>query len=279
MSIHPTAIIDATAHIEDGAEIGPYVIVGPHCRVGTGSKLDAHVVLKANVELGRECRVASGAVLGGEPQDLGFKGETSWVRVGDKCDIREYVTISRASGEGNATTVGNGCMLMAYVHLGHNCQLGNEVIIANNAQLAGYVEVGDYAFISGTTVFHQFVKIGRMAMVGGFSGSRQDIPPFSMNYGRPTEVMGINKVGLRRRGLDLNARTRLKRAFNLLWFSGLNTTQAIEAVQAELGSDPYVDELVDFVLHSKRGIRKSSRASKAGQGADATDEVELLEVL
>lgn len=277
MTIHPTAIIDATAQIGNDVEIGPYAIVGPHCQVGDGARLFPHAVLQEYVQLGARCQVHSGAVLGGVPQDLKFAGETSYVRIGEGSVIRECVTISRASGADEATTVGRDCMLMAYAHLGHNCQVGDEVVIANNAQLAGYIEVGDYAFISGTTAFHQFIKIGKLAMVGGFSGSRQDIPPFSMNYGRPSEVLGINKVGLRRRGADLNTRTRLKRAFQLLWFSNLNMHQGIEAVQAELGSDPYMDELLTFVVNAKRGIRRSSRAMADEEAGGAADHlVEML---
>jgi UDP-N-acetylglucosamine acyltransferase len=278
MSIHPSAMIDPSAEIADGVTIGPYAIVGPKCRVGEGSVLSAHAVLESHTILGKNCRVSPGAVLGGAPQDLKFKGEESWVIVGDNATIRECVTINRASGEGEATRLGEGSLLMAYAHLGHNCQVGNEVVIANSAQLAGYVEVGDYAFISSTTVFHQFIHIGRLAIIGGASGSRQDIPPFSMCNGLPAEIVGINKIGLRRRGVDLNARTRIKRAYQLLWFSGLNTTQAIEAIRNELGSDPYVDELVTFVQNSKRGIRKPPSRKRTPGAEDPLEAADLAEV-
>lgn len=271
MSIHPSAIIDPTAEIGAGVQIGPYAIIGPNSKVGDGSKIASHAILERNVTLGTNCQVSSGAVLGGDPQDLKFKGEETFVIVGDNCVIRECSTLNRASGEGNATTLGNGCLLMAYSHLGHNCTVGNEVIMANSVHLGGHVEVGDFAFIGGVGAYHQFIRIGKLAIVSGFSAARQDIPPFAMAADCPAEIFGINKIGLKRRGYDLNARTRIKKAFNLLFYSDLNTAQAIETIRAELGVDPAsmedpVAELVRFVETSKRGIRKPNIAhAQVGQ--------------
>lgn len=279
MTIHPSALIDPTVELGSNVEIGPFSVIGPHCKVGEGSTLGPNVVLQAYVTLGKKCQVSPGAVLGGPPQDVKFKGEESYVVVGDGSIIRECVTINRASGAQEATTVGKGCMLMAYSHLGHNCQLGDEVIIANSSQLAGYVEVGDYAFLSGGCVFHQFIKVGRLAMVGGFSASRQDLPPFSLSFGGPAEIKGINKVGMRRRGYDLNTRTLVKQAYKLLFFGGLNTVQAIDAVEREIGlEDPAVQELVEFVRNSQRGIRKVTKVRMASFGLEE-DEVEMAEIL
>ncbi len=254
MSIHPTAVIDPTATLGENVAIGPYSVIGPHCHIGDHTKLGSHVVLEEYVTLGTHCQVASGAVLGGLPQDHNFGGETSYVRIGNHTVIRECVTINRATGEGKVTEVGDECMIMAYSHLAHNCKLGNGVILANNVQMAGYVEVGDYAFISGTCVFHQFVRIGRLVIMSGLSGSRQDIPPFAMTDKRPARVIGINKVGLKRRGFTLEQRTRIKQAFHYLWFSKLNTQQAIEAIRANVEVDENVEELIQFVQSSKRGI-------------------------
>lgn len=269
MNIHPTAIIAPGVELGADVEVGPYAVIGPHCAIGGGTRIDSHAVLKAFVSLGENVRVASGAVLGGEPQDLAFKGERSRVMIGNNAVIRECVTINRASGEGNETVVGDGCMIMAYSHLGHNVRLGREVILANNVQLAGYVEVGDYAFIGGTCVFHQFVKIGKLAIISGFSASRQDIAPFSMCDGRPAIVSGINKVGLRRRGYDLQARTVLKKAFQRLFFSNLNTRQALDSIEAEWGERAYIQELVEFVRTSQRGLCKASRSTRSA--ADAAE--------
>jgi len=257
--IHPTAIIDSTAEIAAGVEIGPYSIIGPHCQVGEGTKIGPHALLESHVRLGSQCEVSPGAVLGGKPQDLKFKGETSWAVIGDRCVIREGVTVNRASGEEKSTTVGNGCLLMACSHVGHNARVGNEVILANAVVLGGHVEVGDYAFIGGIVAIHQNVRIGKMAIISGFSASRQDIPPFAMADGRPAIVAGINKVGLKRRGFDLAARTRLKQAYHLLFFSGLNYKQAIETIHAEIEPDSAIEELITFIQESQRGIYRPNR--------------------
>lgn len=271
MGIHSTAIIDASAQLGDDIEIGPYAIIGPDCIVGDGARIAAHAVLQEQVTLGTNVRVSAGAVLGGEPQDTGFKGERSRVIVGNNVSIRECATLNRASGEGKETVVGDGCMLMAYSHLGHNVRLGKEVILANNVQLGGHVEVGDYAFLGGTCVFHQFVRVGKLAIVGGFSASRQDIAPFSMCDGRPTIVAGINKVGLRRRGYDLTARTTLKNAFHQLFFSELNMRQAIESIESEWGDQPYVQELLAFVQNSQRGLCKANRVTRGRSVSSSKD--------
>lgn len=254
--IHPTAVIDPTAQIATGVSIGPYSVVGPQTRIGEGTQIGPHVVIEGYTTLGRNCQVSAGAVIGGTPQDLHFGGETSFVEIGDNVIIRECVTINRATGEGEATRVGDGCMLMAYCHLAHNCQLGSNVVMANNVQLAGYVTIGDYSFMGGMCVVHQFVNIGRLAIVGGFSGTRQDIPPFAMAEGRPrATVKGINSVGLKRRDFDREARSRLKKAYFYLFFSKLNIEQAVETIHREIGNeDPNVEELIQFTRNSKRGI-------------------------
>jgi len=263
MSIHPTAIIDPTAVLGNGVEVGPFSYIGPNCKVGDGTIIYAHAVLQENVILGERCEVSPGAVLGGKPQDLKFKGEETYIRIGNGTIIRECVTVNRSSGAGQETLIGDRCLLMAYAHVAHNCIVGNEVILANNVQLGGHVEVGDFAFLGGTCAFHQFVKIGRLAIVSGFSAARQDIPPFAMADSRPAIIAGINKVGLKRRGFDLAARTRLKKAYHLLFFSGLNFNQAIETIQSSIEMDPAVTELVDFVKNSSRGIYRPNRVGRA----------------
>lgn len=256
MIIHPTAIIDPTVELGPGVEVGPHAYIGPHCKVGEGTRIYANAVLQGYTTLGKNCQVSPGAVLGGFPQDVKFKEWPSYVQIGDNVIIRECATVNRATGEGEATVVGDGCMLMAYAHVAHNCTLGKEVILANSVQLGGHVEVGDYAFLGGILAIHQFVKIGRLAIISGGSASRQDIPPFSMSDGRPAVVVGINKVGMKRRGYDLASRTRIKKAFQLLWFSGLNHKQALEAIRNEVEMDDSVQELVSFVENSKRGVRR-----------------------
>lgn len=265
--IHPTAIIDPTAQLGVDVIVGPYCIVGPHCKVGDGSKLTAHVVLEENVTLGARCEVSPFAALGGKPQDLGFQGETSYVQVGDDTHIRESVTIHRASGEGNVTRVGNQCLIMATAHIAHNDVIGNEVILANGVILAGYVTVDDYTFISGQNVVHQHVHIGSHVIMSGSSGTRQDIPPYAMCAGRPAELKGINKVGLRRRGFSAEQRKNVQRAYDILWFSGLQMSDATQQVRAEMGYDPNITALLDFIAQSKRGIRRPHLAG-SGHGDD-----------
>lgn len=279
LPIHPTAIIDPTAELGVDVLIGPYCIVGPNCKVGDGSVLTSHVVLEENVTLGAGCEVSSFAALGGKPQDLGFKGETSYVEIGDGTHIRESVTVHRASGEGNVTRVGKKCLLMATAHVAHNDVIGDEVILANGVILAGYVTVGDYSFISGQNVVHQHVQIGSHVIMSGSSGTRQDIPHYAMCAGRPAEIRGINKVGLRRRGFSAEQRKNVQRAYDLLWFSGLQMAEAMETVQVELGHDEHVVRLLDFVKHSKRGIRRvtlndRSRNEDRNSGESSQESVE-----
>jgi UDP-N-acetylglucosamine acyltransferase len=263
--IHPTAIIHPSAQLDAGVQVGPYCVIEANVALGAGTVLGPHVVILANSTLGQRCTVASGAVIGGLPQDHGFGGEPSGVLIGDDVVIRECVTINRATGDSQNTIVGDGCMIMAYSHLAHNCHLGHRVILANNVQLAGYVSLGDDAFIGGTCVVHQFVTIGRLTIMGGFTGTRQDLPPFAMTEGRPATVRGINTVGLKRKGFSLQARTQLKQAYHTLFFSQHNTTDAIEALRATMpvGYDANVDELVAFLKQSKRGIRRADRESEA----------------
>lgn len=284
--IHPMAIIDPTAVLGEGVEIGPFCFVGPHCKVGDGTRLHANVTLQAYTTVGKDCQISPGAVLGGFPQDTKFKDVPSFVEIGDRALIRECVTVNRATGEGKVTVVGDDAMLMAYAHVAHNCILGNEVILANSVQLGGHVEIGDQAFIGGMVAVHQFVRIGRLSIIGGASCTRQDVPPFAMTDGRPVELIGINKVGLKRRGYDLAARTNLKNAFKLIWFSGMNQRQGVEAVRRELEMNASIEELLAFVESSQRGIRRpqdemrrdSNRPEASPDASDALSE-NLIECL
>jgi len=255
--IHPSAVIDKSAVIEDGVKIHPYVVIGPNTKIGAGTEIFPQAYIE-HCEIGNNCKISSGAILGTPPQDISYKGEPTKAIIGNGCLIREHVTINRASGEGNITTVGNDCMIMTGAHIAHNCTVGNNVVIANIALLAGHLQVGDYTFIGGSTVFHQFVRIGEMTIVGGFTGARQDLPPYAKIDGRPGRVVGINSIGLKRRGVVLEDRTKIKKAFNYLWFSDLNTNQAIEKIREEIPSNKYIDNLIEFILTSKRGVTKQS---------------------
>jgi len=254
LKIHQTAEVDAGARLGEGVEIGPFAVIGAHAVIGEKSVLQSHVVVSGAVELGTNNLVGHGSIIGGPPQDLGFKPETnSRVVVGDGNVIREHCTIHRGTTEGSATSLGDGNVLMAGVHVGHNCTIGNGVIIANNCLLAGYVRIDDGAFIGGGTTFHQNMHVGRLVMAQGSSAFGKDIPPFLLAAER-NYVFGVNILGLRRAGFSGAERDEIRRAFKLLYRSGLNTRQAVaKAAETEMG--PLAREFFDFVANAgNRGI-------------------------
>lgn len=252
-TIHPTAIVDKKAEIGAGVEIGPWAFVGPHCSVGAGSKLAMRVTLESHVRLGENVTVGIGSVLGGPPQDLKFKGEETWVEIGDGTTIREYATVNRGTSESFKTTVGKHSFLMSYVHLAHDCQVGDHVIISNGTQLAGHVTVEDYAGISGLCAVHQFTRIGQHAYIGGHSRVPKDVPPFVKAVGNPIKLYGLNSVGLQRRGFSAETLTELKKAYRLFFRSELNVTQAMARASTELTQTPEVKALITFLSESERG--------------------------
>ncbi len=252
--VHPTAIVDPGASLGQDAEVGPFAIIGPSVIVGDGCRIAARVTLERNVRLAAGVSVGIGSVLGGEPQDLKFGGEETWVEVGAGTRIREYTTINRGTSASRATTIGAECFVMSYVHLAHDCHVGTGVIIANGTQLAGHVTVHDRAILSGLVAVHQFVTIGSMAFIGGCSRVNQDIPPFVKAVGNPVELYGLNTVGLRRANYPPETVSALKRAYRLFFNSDLNLSQAQERARQELPALPEVDLLLEFVASSSRGI-------------------------
>jgi UDP-N-acetylglucosamine acyltransferase len=255
MKIHPTATISPRAIIGDDVEIGA------HCTV------QANAVIEGRTVLGSHNFVGYGAVIGAPPQDFAWKeGVLSETRIGDGNTFREYVTIHRGTKEGTATVVGNGCFLMVGSHLGHNVRLGDRVIIANNCLLAGYVDVGDGAVLGGGTVFHQFIRIGSLAMVRGGTRFGKDIPPYVSADGE-NMLSGLNAVGLRRSGLAPDVRMEIKRAFKLMYRSGLNTKQALEKVKKTSWS-PAAQAFFDFIAASKRGVCQANRAPERADEED-----------
>ncbi len=257
--IHETAVIYPGARLGRDVEVGPYSVIGENVFIGDGTQIGSHVVVEGWTTIGKECRIHHGACLGGTPQDLKFKDEKTFLYIGDNTTIREYVTIHRATGEGEETRVGSNCLIMGAVHIAHNCQVGNYVIMSNTAGLAGHVVVEDRAIISGLTGVHQFVKIGRNAMVGGASKVVQDVPPFVIADGRPARVCGLNSVGIARAGLSEDVRKNLKRAYRMLYRSGMKLSDAIVAMEQELDSSEPVDHLLRFLRNVNRGICRSRR--------------------
>jgi UDP-N-acetylglucosamine acyltransferase len=252
--IHPTALVDASAEIGADVEIGPFAIVGENCRIGDGCVIAARATLERNVILGDGVKVGIGSVLGGDPQDLKFKGELTTVEIGDGTTIREYTTINRGTTQSYKTTVGKGCFIMSYVHLAHDCHIGDGVILVNSVQLAGHVTVGDKAIIAGQSAAHQFVKIGQYSFVGGCSRISQDVPPYIKAVGNPIKLYGLNSVGLQRNNFPEDVVRELKRAYRLFFRSELNVSQAKERAAAELKPFPEVQELLRFVEESGRGV-------------------------
>ena len=252
--IHPTAVVSPDAVIGENVEIGPFAIVGEQCTIGDGSVIAPRATLERNVRLGARVKVGVGTVLGGDPQDLKFRGEETWVEIGDGTTIREYTTINRGTTQSLKTTVGRGSFIMSYVHLGHDCHVGDGVILSNAVQLAGHVTVEDRAIISGVSAVHQFARIGRHAFVGGCSRVAKDVPPFLKAVGNPVRLYGLNSVGLQRSGFDAELVRELKRAYRLLFRSDLNVSQALERARAELQPLPEVEHFLQFIEDSQRGI-------------------------
>ena len=252
--VHPTAVVDGGAVLGEEVEVGPFAIIGPDCTVGDGSVIAPRATLERNVKLGRRVRVGSGSILGGDPQDLKYRGEVTWVEIGDDSVIREYATINRGTTESHRTSVGTGSFIMSYVHLAHDCRVGDGVILSNGVQLAGHVKVEDRAIISGLSAVHQFARVGRHAFVGGCSRVAKDVPPFLKAVGNPVRLYGLNSVGLQRSGFSAEALRELKRAYRLLFRSDMNVSQALERARDEVQPLPDVQYFLQFIEDSQRGI-------------------------
>lgn len=250
--VHPTAIVEPDCELADEVEVGPYSIIRSGSIVGPGTTIDAHCLVE-HTTLGRDCRLYFGVALGGPPQDQSYRGELTRVLVGDRNVIREYVTVHRATGEGNATRIGSDNMLMASTHLGHNCEVGDQVTLSTLSGMSGHTIIEDRAIIGGMVGSHQRVRVGKLAMVSGLSKMSQDIPPFSLADGKPARVIGPNLVGLRRAQYSPEVRGALQRAFRLIYRSDLELVNALERVMAELGSFPEVLYLVDFIRRMRNG--------------------------
>ncbi|MBI5774431.1 MAG: acyl-ACP--UDP-N-acetylglucosamine O-acyltransferase [Verrucomicrobia bacterium] len=254
--IHSTAVIHSTAQIGEGCEIGPYCVVEEHAVLGAGCKLRSHVVIGGHTVLGRENEIFPFACLGQKTQDLKWKGGTTWLRVGDRNTFREYVTIHRATNDGEATVVGSHNTILAYCHIAHDCRVGSHVIMSNVGTLAGHVTVEDHAIVGGLAAVHQFCRIGKMAIIGGCSKVVQDVPPFMLADGNPAETRTLNKVGLERNGISEEAQAALKSAYKILFRDGLTVSNALVKIEAELPPLPEILHLAQFVRSSERGISK-----------------------
>lgn len=257
--IHPTAVIHPAAELHPTVQIGAYAVIGPRVKIGPETTVGAHVVIDGWTEIGARNHIFPGAAIGLEPQDLKYDGSISLVRIGDDNRIREYVTINRATRASEATLIGNGNLLMAYVHVAHNCVLEDNIVIANSVALAGHVHIESRAVIGGVLGVHQFVHIGRLAMVGGMSRIDRDVPPYMLVEGNPSRVRSLNQVGLKRAGLvDLDggrAFQVLKKAYRLLYRSGLTLSEALERFELLPESEPLAN-LRRFLVASQQPDRR-----------------------
>jgi UDP-N-acetylglucosamine acyltransferase len=252
--IHPTAIVEEGVDLDSDVSVGAYTQIGPRVEVGSGTSIGPHSVIECNTRIGCACSIGVGCVLGGDPQDRKYKGEETWLEIGDKTQLRDYTTVNRGSAAREMTSIGRECLLMTYVHVAHDCVLEDGVIIANGVQLAGHIHIGARAYIGGLTPVHQFVRIGRHAFIGGGSRLPQDVPPFTRAAGNPLKLYGINTLGLTRAGFSEETRVTLKHAYRLLFNSALLRKDAADMLIRKHSDVPEVCELIDFVVGSERGI-------------------------
>ena len=256
--ISPLAHIHPSAQIGNNVKIDPFVVIQEGAVVGEGTHIMAHAVIMKNTVVGKSCNIFPGAVLGAIPQDLKFDGEETFVEIGDHTTIRECVTVNRGTKDKWKTKVGNNCLLMAYCHIAHDCILGDNVIIVNSVQLAGHVEIGDYAIIGGMAAAIQFSKIGAHCYIAGGTEIIKDVPPYIKAGRSPLSYVGVNSVGLQRRGFSSEKINSILEIYRNIYMRGLNTTQATEFIERELPNTEEKDEIIKFIKASKRGILKLS---------------------
>ena len=253
MSIHPTAVIDAQAEIDSQVEIGPYVVIEGAVKIKRGTRVLAHAYLTGWTEIGEDNEIHSGAVLGDAPQDKAYKGQETYLKIGDRNIFREHVQLHRGTQAGSATVIGNDNFFMATAHVGHNCKLGDNIVLANGALLGGHVEVGNHVFLSGNCVVHQFVRIGDYSLMRGLSATSRDVPPYAIVDWQHT-VRGVNVVGLKRAGFDDQRIGAIRAAFRVLFRPGRNLAIALKEVEQSKRASGDVSALLDFIKSSKRGV-------------------------
>lgn len=269
--IHPTAVVDPDAMLDEGVRVGPRAMIGPEVEIGADSEIGAGATVLGPTRMGRENRVFPQACVGFEPQDLKFDGERVTLRVGDRNIFRECCTIHRGTGAGGGeTTIGSDNLFMVYCHVAHDCHIGNRTIFTNNATLAGHVEVGDNAVIGAFSAVLQFCRIGQFAYIGGYSILTKDVMPFTRVVGAKPVCLGINRVGLSRKGVEEEEIRRLQKALRLLTRSKLNTSQAMDQISRQLGSSDLVDDLISFIESSERGVIRRL-PGKGGARGGASD--------
>jgi UDP-N-acetylglucosamine acyltransferase len=271
MTIHASAIVSKKAKLAERVSVGPYSIITDNVTIGQGTKIGAHCLITGNATLGKNCQVFTGAVIGSRPQDLKYKGENNFLVIGDNNIIREYTTFNPATKDGGKTIIGNNNLFMAYSHIAHDCVVKNDCIVANSGTLAGHVTLEDKAVIGGLVAIHQFVRVGKLSIIGGCSKVVQDIPPFSTCDGHPARVYGLNLIGLKRNGYSRESVSNIKQAFKILFNSGLSIKHALEELKQEALVDSEVNYLIDFLKNSQRGVVRSCRRARSELSASTSD--------
>lgn len=263
--IHPHTYIHPDARLAENVKVDPFTVIHQDVIIGAGTWIGSNVTIMEGVRIGSNCRIFPGAVIGAVPQDLKFKGEQTYVEIGNNTIIREYVTIHRGTSDRWKTTVGNNCLIMAYSHIAHDCCVGNHCIMSNNSQMAGHVVMADYAWIAGFTAIHQFVKIGQNAFIAGGSLVRKDVPPYIKAVRNPLSYGGVNSVGLKRRGFSIEKINGILDIYRIIYNKGLNTTKALEYIEEELPASDERDEIIGFIRESERGIIKRYSKSETDE--------------
>src|SRR6478735_1025395 len=254
--IHPHTYIHPNATLAENVKVDPFTVIHQDVEIGAGTWVGSNVTIMDGVKIGTNCRIFPGAVIGAVPQDLKFKGEHTFVEIGNNTTIREFVTIHRGTSDRWKTTVGNNCLIMAYSHIAHDCMVGNNCIMSNNSQMAGHVIMADYAWIAGFSAIHQFVKIGQSAFIAGGSLVRKDVPPYIKAVRNPLSYGGVNSVGLKRRGFSQEKINKILDIYRIIYNKGLNTTKALEYIEEEMSATDERDEIISFIRESERGIIK-----------------------
>jgi UDP-N-acetylglucosamine acyltransferase len=254
--IQPLAYVHPQAKVANNVIIDPFVTIEKNVEIGEGTWIGHHATIMEGARIGKNCRIFPGAVISAIPQDLKFDGEETTVHIGDNSTIREFVTVNRGTKFSYKTVIGSNCLLMAYVHVAHDCVIGNHVILANAVTLGGHIEIDDYAIVGGLAAVHQFVKIGTHSMISGGGMARKDIPPYTKAAREPLSYVGVNSIGLRRRGFSNEQINQIQEIYRIIYRKNFNVSQAVNIIEADVPATPERDEILTFISRSARGIMK-----------------------
>jgi UDP-N-acetylglucosamine acyltransferase len=252
----PLAYVNPQAKVASNVVIEPFVSIDKNVVVEEGTWIGSNVTIMEGARIGKNCKIFPGAVISAIPQDLKFAGEDTIVKIGNNVTIREFATINRGTKASYETVIGDNTLIMAYAHIAHDCVIGNNVIMANASMLAGHITIDDWAIVGGMAAIHQFVHVGTHAMISGGSLVRKDVPPYTKAAREPLSYVGVNSIGLRRRGFSMENINQIQNIYRVIYLKGYNVSQAVEIIEAELPATPERDEILSFIANSSRGIMK-----------------------